>query len=322
MFQKQHSSMFEQMSLEDKSQYTISMDIDPNTPSFERKYPSIKDYYQTNVRDREKPIQLQKGLSNYSGLLMGDDRIAFSESILSGTHRVTVEDKMAIPSPSLNKPQAYRRGLYHEAAEKVGDSELNRLERVMKDKLFQRSYMTSSPFQVNKAFKFFDREMKMKIHIEGFTRALEFLGFQFSELQNLALFARYDPDCTGEIDYMNFIAKAMFYGTDYKDNLPVPKNAAMFDKKADDNDEMYHVDDFDGEELKKLQENELKLIFNKISNKKTGELQKDKFDLLLLAAGFKTTPKQLDTYWTQLGLGKDDTLKFESFFEWWRRANL
>jgi hypothetical protein len=45
-------------------------------------------------------------------------------------------------------------------------------------------------FQVRKAFKFFDREASLRISIEGFTRALEFLGFQFSESQNTALFGR------------------------------------------------------------------------------------------------------------------------------------
>lgn len=104
-----------------------------------------------------------------------------------------------------------RKREYQNALEKVGEAEINRLERVMKDKLFQRSYATSSPFQVRKAFKFFDRELRLVIPIEGFTKALEFLGFQFSELQNLALFARYDTNFTGEIDYMNFINTAMFY---------------------------------------------------------------------------------------------------------------
>jgi hypothetical protein len=81
----------------------------------------------------------------------------------------------------------------------------------MKDKLVQRSLKTSSAFQVNKAFKFFDREQCLRIPIEGFTRALEFLGFQFSEIQNLALFSRYDTECEGEIIYMDFISKAMFF---------------------------------------------------------------------------------------------------------------
>lgn len=119
-----------------------------------------------------------------------------------------------------------RKREYHNAVEKVGEAEINRLERVMKDKLFQRSYATSSPFQVRKAFKFFDRENRLVIPIEGFTKALEFLGFQFSELQNLALFARYDTSFTGEIDYMNFISTAMFYAAVEPDFGQSPVTAA------------------------------------------------------------------------------------------------
>lgn len=142
-------------------------------------------------------------------LQLGDDRIAFGESILSESYRLPVEAKMVIESPSKGRSHERRRRDYEDAHMRVGDVEIDRLERVMKDKLFQRSYMTSSPFQVRKAFKFFDRERCLRIHIEGFTRALEFLGFQFSEMQNLALFARYDPDGTGMIDYMSFIKNAM-----------------------------------------------------------------------------------------------------------------
>jgi hypothetical protein len=223
---------------------TISLDIDPDTASQERKYPSIRDYYQSNSHDTSKPIQLQHGLSNYSSLVLGDDRIAFSESILSATYRVVVEEKLVIGSPSKSKTKHSRRREYQEAYDKVGEFEINRLEKVMKDKLIQRSHMTSSPYQVRKAFKFFDREQVMRIHIEGFTRALEFLGFQFSEIQNLALFAKYDTEFTGEIDYMNFIKTAMFYAPNYtgQDIRQTPKAIST----ADD---LYQVPDVDEQEV-------------------------------------------------------------------------
>jgi hypothetical protein len=197
------------------SSRTVSLEIDPDTAAQERKYPSIRDYYQSQVLDDSKPIQLQHGLSNYSSLVLGDDRIAFSESILSATYRVAVEEKLSIESPSKSKSNKSRRRDYEEAQLKVGEAEMNRLEKVMKDKLIQRSAITSSPFQVRKAFKFFDQGGLMVLAIEGFTRALEFLGFQFSELQNVALFGKYDTECNGDIDYMNFIKTAMFYAPNY-----------------------------------------------------------------------------------------------------------
>jgi len=291
------------------------MELDPNTAQYVRKYPSVRDYYRSSVRDKNKAIQLQKGLSNYSGLTLGDDRISVNESILNATYRVTVEDKMQIPSPSKNKVRHARRRDYQEATEKVGEAELNRLERVMKDKLFQRSYMTSSPFQVRKAFKFFDRENAMRIHIEGWSRALEFLGFQFSELQNLALFARYDPNCTGEIDYMNFIEKAMFYGLDDKEHLPVSKKQQSREKQT--TDELYHVADIDENELRILQEAEMKRIYQKV-NPKGGNINQEQFELLLLAVGLQSvTPRQLDQFWWDIGLAAGGECTFSQFFEWW-----
>lgn len=240
---------------------TVSLDIDPNTSSQTRLYPSVRDYYKSSVVNPSKPIQLQHGLSNYSSLVLGDDRISFSESILSATYRVTVEDKLTIESPSKSKSKNQRRREYQEAHEKVGVIEINRLEKVMKDKLIQRSYITSSPFQVRKAFKFFDQEQVMRIHIEGFTRALEFLGFQFSEMQNLALFAKYDTECTGEIDYMNFIKTAMFYAPNYSGQDPKrPPRAA-----TPAHEDLYQVPDVDNEELVALQSRELKRLFTKIS---------------------------------------------------------
>ena len=242
---------------------TFSMEMDADVHNQMRKYPSISDYYKASTTDPTKPIQLQHGLSNFSSLNLGDDRISFNESILSATYRIPVEDKMAIESPSKNKSRAARRREYQDAIKKVGEFELNRLERVMKDKLFQRSYATSSPFQVRKAFKFFDREASLRIPIEGFTRALEFLGFQFSELQNKALFGRYDVNCEGDIDYMNFINTAMFYAAvepDFGQHSASPSHATGSPGRNDFGD----APDVDAAELKLLQQAELRKMFNKV----------------------------------------------------------
>ena len=208
------------------------MDLVSND-DYSRSYPSIKDYYNANADGNEhnKPIQLLPGLSNYSGLVLGDDRITVTESIMSAQMRVTVEDKLAVPSPSKAKSFNLRRKEYQDALERVGDMELNRLERLMKDKLVQRSAKTASSFQVMKAFKFFDRDQCNRISIEV-------LGFQFSDLQNMALFARYDTEYTGDIDYANFIACAMFEAT--KSMLSPSKGSGVSDDAS-----FSRVDDFD-----------------------------------------------------------------------------
>ena len=298
---------------------SLSLDIDPDTASKHRLYPSVKEYYLANAKDRSIPVQRQKGLSNFSGLLLGDDRIGFNESILSGTYRVAVEDKMTIRSPSKTKSRQARMLAYNEASEKVGEIEINRLERVMKDKLFQRSYMTSSPFQVRKAFKFFDREQSGQISIEGFTRALEFLGFQFSEMQNTALFARFDPSYSGEIEYMTFIKVAMFYSPEDEIPIPLVKKVAPpkveKSKEHDHDHEHFKVFDFEETELEILQKQELKKIFDKIDTSKTGTITIDQFELLMLAVGQKLTAVELQAYLADMGCS--DSVPFVVFADYW-----
>jgi Ca2+-binding EF-hand superfamily protein len=295
----------------------MSLEMDPDMADGERKYPSIADYYQARNHDPHKQIQLQHGLSNFSSLQLGDDRITFNESILSGTYRLAVEDKMAMDAPSTTKTVHSRQRQYEQAVTKVGETEMNRLERVMKDKLFQRSYMTSSPFQVRKAFKFFDREQSLSIHIEGFECALEFLGFQFSELQNVALFARYDPNFSGRISYMRFISEAMFYGA--LDYLPVPKAVPIvrynLEKKGP---KVLTEEEIRNNNL--MEQAEFKSTFNKVDSDGTNSLNKDMFELFLNSIGQYPTSKQLDSYFVDMGIPANGGVSFELFLDWWQNA--
>ena len=155
-------------------------DIEVDTSTDFRAYPSIKDYYIASSTSSTKSLQLQSGLSNYSSLVLGDDRISVSKSVANATYGPAVEAMMSFEIPSLEKSIKNRRGEYLEASKRVGSDEVDRLERIMKNKFIQRSSKNSSLYRVNNAFKFFDRDESYRITIEGFTRALDFLGFQFS----------------------------------------------------------------------------------------------------------------------------------------------
>lgn len=291
--------------------HSISMEMDRDVKDQSRKYPSIKDYYIANAPRKDKPIQLQNGLSNFSALQLGDDRISVGESILSESYRLPVEEVVAISAPSRDKSFAARKRDYEEATKKVGVTEIDRLERVMKDKLFQRSYETSSPFQVRKAFKFFDRDVTMRISIEGFTKALEFLGFQFSELQNEALFARYDPDVVGDIDYMHFISSAMFYAA-------VEPTFVHYAKKVvDTTPKEVAVDEVAQRDARLLLEAEIRRIFNKVDRNKTGTCAYDDFELLLSSLGRYLTSKEIDIVLADLGIKPGGSCSFEVFSDWW-----
>merc|ERR1712070_468429 len=57
---------------------------------------------------------------------------------------------------------------------------------------------------------------------------MELMGFAFTEIQQLALFARYDESCTGEVDYNDFVEKVM--ESDFKavqGVIPLKKSVAM-----------------------------------------------------------------------------------------------
>lgn len=300
--------------------------------SAERKYPSVKDYYYASSKATDKPIQYQNGLSNFSSLQLGDDRIQFTESIMSATFKGPREDRPI--SPSRMKTKHLRQREYDMARAVVDDFEVDRLERVMKDKLFQRSEHVSSPFQIRKALKFFDVEKSGYIALEDFAHALEFLGFQFNEMQNMALFARYDPDVTGCIDYMTFINKAMF-DDPMKPVVPhqnkpratapgAPKSASASPSKPSAGGAKSTSKDFTEADLKAMQEAELKRVFQLV-HKSGGEgLGKDEFELLLMALGYNLSPTAVDGCYEEIFSFCADKctagpskITFPAFCHWW-----
>ena len=48
-----------------------------------RKYPSVQEYYMASSKTDDVPITYQNGLSNYSSLVLGDDRVMLKESLMT-----------------------------------------------------------------------------------------------------------------------------------------------------------------------------------------------------------------------------------------------
>ena len=110
---------------------------------------------------------------------------------------------------------------YAEAYSIVGIDKIHEMEQMMRDKLQQRT--KTGPFQLRKTFKYFDRDGSGGIDFFEFQRAMELMGFQFNDVQLLALFARYDDSCTGEVDYNEFVEKVM--ESDFKKIVPSQKQS-------------------------------------------------------------------------------------------------
>jgi len=154
-------------------------------------YPSISDYYVAASRG-DKPLKYQHGLSNFSAVQLGDDRIYFKKSVSQVVYQLDTNraEKMSLAEVAPEtKTYKQRKRDYAEAKEIVGERKINEMENMMRDKLSQRT--KSGPFQLRKTFKYFDRDGSGGIDFSEFQRAMELMGFQFSDIQQLALFARY-----------------------------------------------------------------------------------------------------------------------------------
>jgi len=149
-------------------------------------YPSINDYYRAASKG-DKPIQYQHGLSNYSSVQLGDDRVSFKKSLSQDAYDIEGPEK-AEGHPSTMKSLKQMKEDYDEANELVGLHKIHEMEQMMRDKLQQRT--KTGPFQLRKTFKYFDRDGSGGIDFDEFQLAMELMGFQFNDMQQLALFAR------------------------------------------------------------------------------------------------------------------------------------
>ena len=143
-------------------------------------HPSISDYYRAQG-STTRPLTYQHGLSNYSSVQLGDDRVFFKKSVSQDVYKLDTERQKAmhegesmyvIPSGDILSKN------YKEATELVGDEKINLMEQMMRDKLQQRT--KTGPFQLRKTFKYFDRDGSGGIDFDEFQRAMELMGFQVS----------------------------------------------------------------------------------------------------------------------------------------------
>jgi Ca2+-binding EF-hand superfamily protein len=102
-----------------------------------------------------------------------------------------------------------RRLHYRNAAQIVGESAVDAMEHMLRDKLNQRT--ASGPSQLRRNFKYFDRDASGDIDLDEFIFALNLMGLTFNHDQVVALFARYDRSVAGTFDYQDFCDVLMEY---------------------------------------------------------------------------------------------------------------
>jgi Ca2+-binding EF-hand superfamily protein len=304
-----------------KEQESIIFEPDCDLTETKRNYPSVKDYYEASSTREDIPVTYQPGLSNFSTLNLGDDRIMFTESLMFTEMKKEGPKMTDAQLRNRAKPTHVRQREYVDAVRTIGFDEVERMERIIRDKLRQRSVATSSPFQVRKSFKFFDRfGDNGKLDMYGFINAMEFLGFQYTELQVIAMFARYDTALEGLIDYMYLYNRCM----DKNDDVPVvwPKTdhlgVEFVQGQTPEPPKKQNIaaHNFQADEIMTLQRAEIQRIFNMIDRNNKGYVEASEMELLLLALKMNLTPSQLTDVIraTEDGSGR---VQFQPFFEWW-----
>jgi hypothetical protein len=160
-----------------------------NVAGKKKDHPTINDYYRAQAVS-DKPIQYQHGLGNYSNVQFGDDRVCFKKSMSQVMFQLNEEaaETFTINENPRKKSRKQRMQDYEEANAVVGPYKIEEMEQMMRDKLQQRT--KTGPFQLRKTFKYFDRDGSGGIDFDEFQLAMELMGFQFTDIQQLALFAR------------------------------------------------------------------------------------------------------------------------------------
>jgi len=100
-----------------------------------------------------------------------------------------------------------RRIEYQKALHFVTEEGRRNSEEAVRDKITQRA--TGGAFAIRKAFKLFDRDGSGDIDPDEFKLAMLSFGLTFTDRQVLALFGSYDDDCSGALDYYEFLDKVL-----------------------------------------------------------------------------------------------------------------
>ena len=291
-------------------------------------YPSINDYYRAASRG-DTPMQYQHGLSNYSCVQLGDERVSFKKSLSQDAYRLDIEalesDKEGEEGAlSSAKSPTERMEDYAEAIEVVGVNKIHEMEQMMRDKLQQRT--KTGPFQLRKTFKYFDRDASGGIDVSEFQLAMELMGFQFTEVQQLALFARYDESGAGEIDYNHFVEKLM--ESDFKilkqsstskkdlDNMISCTFARSGPLRANTGEE--EDSDSDEEEINRFRRREVKKMFDIVDVDASGYIDKTEMSGLLRNLGKEYSREQVNEGFFAIDTDCSGHIEFHEFYSWFK----
>jgi len=153
------------------------------------------------------------------------------------------------------------------------------------------------------------------------------MGFSFTDIQVLALFAKYDSGGEGSIDYQEFIDNLMekdFKGV--KSTYATAKKLASMFKideeeganEGENKEESFDYDsEFDEEEFLEFEVAEIKKVFEMIDKDKSGYIDIEEMHLLLAALDKEVPASKIEGIMKKLDSSGDGTLDFNEFKDWW-----
>jgi len=158
---------------------------------------------------------------------------------------------------------------------------------------------------------------------------------QFTEVQQLALFARYDESCTGDVDYTEFVNTLM--ESDFKGvansahggrlhNMiqrtfsVSADNAGMLDEEAKmaAGEESDEDSDLDEEEKDQFRRMEVLKIFQMLDQNNSGDLDKREVNLMMMALGKTISRFDMDKGWAKVDCNNSGAIDFEEFYAWYQ----
>lgn len=262
-------------------------------------------------RNPDARYKTNKG--NMSHVVLGDDRdwnlTSISEEKFKGL-RCPIQRGELVEGFSGMDPVA-RAQVYEIALRRVGPSAIALLERLVRDKVMQR---TGGILEIRKGFKFLDRSGEGVLTPEEFQAALDGYGLQFEDDQLVALFSQHDKEAIGLLDYYQFMKALLsdqFNWQDPESNAE-PENRPCVLAVPESPSTSMQFGQSRRAPLQRVRE-----MFDRFDIAKTGQLDARNLRILLDQLGMGTYTDKLRAAMDALDPDGIGLVRWDAFAQWW-----
>jgi len=199
--------------------------------------------------------------------------------------------------------------IYQYSRARAGLAGVRSLEAAIRNKIQQKT--TGGPFALRKAFKYFDRDGSGSIDPDEFYAAMDFFGLQFTADQVLGLFGEYDDDCSGSLEYYEFVEKLLDEsGTSGAKGelkamlskvVPIPTNKIM-----------------SLQESRRASLGTVRNMFDKFDVNHSGSIDVRELRFFLEKLGAHVSTDEISKLMESFDINNDGEIQWGEFWEWWQ----